>query len=172
MNDFIEEHGIGLLIGVAAIAGLMTQIPNIQSNLARTRATAEANKARLDANSKLNAEKLAMQSSINRANDRYDSGCELITVLKSPTVAASIQEGKPIVAGAYAKQFNPAKPNPDYYIGRDVTVCDLYGTTAITRFDPNLGYAVADSVAVTNDRGRMARAKARRPGMQRPNLIK
>lgn len=172
MSEFLEDHGFGVLIGVVAIGVLATQIPNIQGNIARTQATAEANKARLDANSKLNAEKLAMQSSIQRANDRYDSGCEVISTLKSFAVAAPIQEGKPIVAGAYVKQFNPKKPNPEYYIGRDVVVCDLYGTTAIMRFDPNLGYAVADSIAVTNDRGRMAKAKERRPGMQRPNLTK
>jgi hypothetical protein len=53
-----------------------------------------------------------------------------------------------------------------------VQVCDLYGTTAITRFDESLGYAVARSIAVTNDRDRMAKAKARRPGLQRPNLTK
>jgi hypothetical protein len=172
MSEFLEEHGFGVVIGIVAIGLLATQIPNIQTNIARQQATAQTNKARLDANSQLNAEKLAMQSSTQRANDRYDSGCEVISTLKSFTVAAPIQEGKPIVAGAYAKQFDPEKPNPEFYIGRDVTVCDLYGTTAIMRFDESLGYAVADSVAVTNDRGRMAKAKDRRPGMQRPNLIK
>lgn len=172
MSEFLEEHGFGVVIGVIAIGLLATQVPNIQSNLARAQATAEVNKARLDANSKLNAEKLAMQSSIKRANDRYDSGCEVVSTLRAFTVAAPIQEGKPIVAGAYAKQFDPKKPNPEFYIGRDVVVCDLYGTTAIMRFDPNLGYAVADSIAVTNDRERMAKAKERRPGMKRPNLIK
>jgi hypothetical protein len=172
MQDFFEEHGFGLLLGVVAVGVLATQMPNIQANIARQQATTQANQSRLDANSKLNAEKLAMQTGIQRANDRYDSGCELISTLKSPTVAAPIQEGKPIVAGAYAAKFNPRNPNPDHYIGRDVVVCDLYGTTAVMKFEPKLGYAVADSIAVTNDRQRMAQAKSRRPGMQRPSLVK
>jgi hypothetical protein len=172
MNDFLEEHGWGLAIGLLALGGLCTQLPTIAASIQRQQLTAEANKARLDANSKLNAEKLALQTGRDIANDRYDSGCEVITTLADPKIAAPIQEGKPIVAGAYAHLFNPRKPNPDHYLGRDVVVCDLYGTTAITRWDEPLGYAVARSIAVTNDRGRMAQAKNRRPGMQRPNLIK
>jgi hypothetical protein len=171
MNDLIEEHGGGLLIGIIA-AALMTQIPNIQATIARQQSTGQANKARLDENQKLSAEQLAMQTGRNTANTRYDEGCEVITTLRSPTIAAPIQEGRPIVAGAYAAQFNPQRPNPEAYLGRDVQVCDLYGTTAITRFDESLGYAVARSIAVTNDRDRMAAAKARRPGLQRPNLTK
>lgn len=172
MQDFLEEHGMGVLIGILAFGGLLTQLPTIGASIHRQQITAEANKARLDANSKLNAEKLSMQTGRDIANDRYDSGCEVITTLKDPKIAAPIQEGKPIVAGAYAHLFNPQKPNADHYLGRDVVVCDLYGTTAITRWDESLGYAVARSIAVTNDRGRMAKAKERRPGMQRPNLIK
>jgi hypothetical protein len=172
MNDLIEEHGWGLLIGILAFGALLTQGGNIQATIARQQSTAQANKARLDENQKLSAEQLAMQTGRNTANTRYDEGCEVITTLKSPNVAAPIQEGRPIVAGAYAAQFNPQRPNPELYLGRDVMVCDLYGTTAITRFDESLGYAVARSIAVTNDRDRMAKAKARRPGLQRPNLTK
>ncbi len=172
MNDFLEEHGMGVLIGILAIGALITQIPNIQTNLARQQSTAAANMIRLDSNQKLTAEKLAMKTARDTANSRYDEGCEVVSTLRSASIAAPIQEGQPIVAGAYAKLFDPKHPNPAFYIGRDVTVCDLYGVTAILRFDPNLGYAVADSIAVTNDRDRMAKAKDRRPGMQRPNLIK
>lgn len=172
MNDLFEEHATGWAIGIIAAIALMTQIPNIQATISRQQSTAQANKARLDENQKLSAEQLAMQTGRNTANTRYDEGCEVITTLKSPNVAAAIQEGRPIVAGAYAAQFNPAKPNPELYLGRDVQVCDLYGTTAITRFDESLGYAVARSIAVTNDRDRMAKAKARRPGLTRPNLTK
>jgi hypothetical protein len=170
MNDFLEENGIGILIGVLAIGALITQLPSIKEGIARQQSTAQVNKARLDSNQKLSAEKLSMQSSRDTANSRYDEGCEVVTTLRNTATAAPIQEGQPIVAGAYAAQFDARRPNPAYYIGRDVTVCDLYGTTAIMRFDPTLTYAVASSVAVTNDRGRMAQAQVKRPGMQRPNL--
>jgi hypothetical protein len=170
MEDFLEEHGMGLLIGAVALIALATQIPTIQESIARNQATAQANKARVADNQTMNAEKLAMEQSKALANSRYDSGCEVISTLRSFGTAAAIQEGKPIVAGAYAKQFNPAHPNPDYYIGRDIVVCDLYGSTAITRWDTSLGYAVAQSLATTNDRDRMAKAQKRRPGMKRPGM--
>jgi hypothetical protein len=170
MEDFLEEHGIGLVIGIAAVIALATQIPNIQDSIARNQATAQANKARVADNQNLNAERLAMEQSKKLADSRYDSGCEVISTLRSFGTAAAIQEGRPIVAGAYAKQFNPARPNPDFYIGRDVVVCDLYGSTAITRWDNTLGYAVASSLATTNDRERMAKAQQRKPGIKRPSL--
>lgn len=170
MNDFIEEHGGAIAIGVIAAIALASQLPTIGQSMNRAKLTAQANQSRLQENQLQQAEKLALQASRDEANARYDSGCEVITTLRSPTIAAPIQEGKPIVAGTYAKQFNPRNPNPDHYLGRDVVVCDLYGTTAITRWDESLGYAVARSIAVTNDRDRMARAKERRPGIKRPNL--
>ena len=172
MREEFEEHTGVLVIGIAVIIALSTQIPTITQSIQRAQATAASQRQRQDDNQKLQAEKLAMQSSRDTANTRYDEGCEVITTLRSPNVAAAIQEGRPIVAGAYADQFDPQRPNPELYLGRDVVVCDLYGTTAITRFDESLGYAVANSLAVTNDRDRMAKAKARRPGLQRPNLTK
>jgi hypothetical protein len=172
MQDFFEEHATGWAVGIIAVIALMTQIPNALQSIQRFQATAAANQTRLGENQKLNAEKMAMDSGRKVANARYDEGCEVITTLRSPNVAAAIQEGRPIVAGAYADQFDPQRPNPELYLGRDVVVCDLYGTTAITRFDQYLGYAVANSLAVTNDRDRMAAAKNRRPGLQRPNLTK
>lgn len=172
MQDFFEEHATGWAIGIIAVIGLATQIPTITQAIQRTQATAATQQNRVAENQKLQAEKLALTQGRDIANSRYDSGCEVITTLQSPTVAAAIQEGRPIVAGAYANKFNPQRPNPELYLGRDVTVCDLYGTTAITRFDQSLGYAVANSIAVTNDRDRMAAAKNRRPGLHRPNLTK
>jgi hypothetical protein len=170
MEDFFEEYGMTL--AVIAIAGVVitTQWPAIQEQIATKQSIANANKARVAENLNLSTEKAALDQSRSVANQRYDSGCELISTLRNFGTAAAIQEGKPIVAGAYAKQFNPAHPNPDYYIGRDVVVCDLYGSTAITRWDNSLGYAVAQSLATTNDRARMAAAQKRKPGLQRPNL--
>ena len=172
MGDYLEEHGATLLIGIIAVAALATQIPQIEQTINRNKTTAQFTQNRIQQNQTLEAENLAMQSSRKLANSRYDSGCEVVTVLKSQTVAAPIQEGQPIVAGAYAKQFDPAKPNPSHYLGRDMVVCDLYGTTAILRMDERLGYAVARSVAVTNDRDRMAKAQQSRPGLTRPNVSK
>jgi hypothetical protein len=171
MFDF-EEDATGWAIGIGAAILLMTQIPTVVQAIQRNQATAAANQARIGDNQKLSAEKLAMQAGRDVANSRYDEGCEVVTTLKTPFIAAVIQEGRPIVAGAYANQFDPKQPNPEFYLGRDVMVCDLYGTTAITRFDESIGYAVARSIAVTNDRDRMAAAKNRRPGLQRPNLTK
>jgi hypothetical protein len=172
MHDFLEEHFGGVLIAIVALLALLSQTSNIQGSIARSQATAAATKNRQAENEKLGAETLSMKRSRDIANGRYDSGCEVLSTLKSFGVAAPIQEGKPIVAGAYAAQFDRRNPNPDHYIGRDLIVCDLYGTTAITAFNPTLGYAVAESLATTNDRDRMARAQARRPGLTRPNLTK
>jgi hypothetical protein len=172
MEDFFEDYAGALLIGIGVAIALSTQIPIVVQAVQRNQATAAANQTRIGDNQKLNAEKLAMQAGRDVANTRYDEGCEVITTLRSPNIAAPIQEARPIVAGAYADRFDPQHPNPEAYLGRDVMVCDLYGTTAITRFDESVGYAVARSIAVTNDRDRMAKAKARRPGLQRPNLTK
>lgn len=170
MEDFWEEHGVGLLIGAIALGVLITQWPAIQEKMSTNQMVAQANRSRVQDTQNLNAEKIALEQSRAVANQRYDSGCEVISTLRRFGTAATIQEGKPIVAGAYAKQFNPVHPSPDFYIGRDIVVCDLYGATAITKWDESLGYAVAQSLATTNDRQRMADAQKRKPGMIRPNL--
>jgi hypothetical protein len=172
MTDFIQENK--LVIGVTALCLVIgaTQIPAMQAHQNRNAAIAQSQADKLQQSDLIAAEQAASVGNIEIANDRYDTGCELISTLSSPGVATVIQENRPIVSGAYAAKFNPQRPNPEYYLGRDVTVCDGYGTTAKTKFDPKLGYAVAANIAVTNDRARMAKAIASRPGMQRPNLLK
>jgi hypothetical protein len=172
MSDFIQENK--LLIGVTALCLVIgaTQIPAMQAHQSRNAAIAQSQADKLQQSDLIAAEQAASVGNIEIANERYDTGCELISTLSSPGVATVIQESRPIVSGAYAAKFNQQLPNPEFYLGRDVTVCDGYGTTAKTKFDPKLGYAVAANIAVTNDRARMAKAIASRPGMQRPNLVK
>jgi hypothetical protein len=172
MNDFIEENKILLGVTALCLMGFATQIPTIQAKSAHDSAIAASQSAKVQQSDLMAAEQAASVAQIEIANERYDTGCELIATLRSATVATVIQEGRPIVAGAYAAKFDPSRPNPEFYLGRDVTVCDGYGTTAKTKFDPKLGYAVAANIAVTNDRNRMAKAIASRPGMTRPNLLK
>jgi hypothetical protein len=172
MNEFIEQNK--LLLGVSALCLIVgaTQFPAMQSHQQRQATIAQSQEAKLQQSDLNVAEQAASVSNIEIANERYDTGCELIATLARADVATTIQEGRPIVSGAYAAKFDPKRPNPEFYLGRDVTVCDGYGTTAKTKFDPKLGYAVASNIAVTNDRTRMAKAIASRPGMTRPNLLK
>jgi hypothetical protein len=170
MNDIIKENGALIIAGLVASVGIATQWPAIQAHNATQSAIAQSQSQRIQAGETLAAEQAARLGEIEIANERYDSGVEIISTMDQKT-ATTIVEGAPIVSGAYAKVFNPAKPNPAMYIGRDVTVADLYGTTAITRYNPALGYATAQSIAVTNDRKRMKAAEDRMK-LARPNLTK
>lgn len=162
--------GSYLLVGLLAAGAIATQFPKIMAQQQMDAvATTASQKTQQDALT-MKVRQEAEKEMKTTANLRYDQGCEVVSALKSPTIAAAIQEGKPIVAGAYADKFSPAAPNPSFYVGRDLTMCDCYGTTAITRFDESLGYAVAKEIATTPDRERMANACASRPGMKRPGL--
>lgn len=173
IQEWLSEHWLGIAISGIAAVTLATQIPSIQENLQRNQSVAQANKARLEENQKLEAQKLTLQASEEIANDRYDKGCEVIATLENAKVATTIQEGQPILSGAYAPlyQKNPKRPlNPRHFIGRNIVVCDLYGTTAIMQFDSSKNYAVAGSIAVTSDRARMDKAQSRMKGMSRPSF--
>ncbi|MBW4441880.1 MAG: hypothetical protein KME10_11715 [Plectolyngbya sp. WJT66-NPBG17] len=175
-DDIVEwfgEHWVGIAIAGIAAATLVTQIPSIQENLQRNQNVAQANRGRLEENQKLEAQKLTLQASEEIANERYDKGLEVIATLENAKIATTIQEGQPILSGAYAPLYvkNPKRPvNPKHFIGRDIVVGDLYGTTAIMQFDPSRGYAVAGSIAVTSDRARMDKAQQRMKGMNRPSF--
>lgn len=159
-----------ILVGLLGVGLIATQTPRVLSQLEMDRvATASAAQTKQQALT-MQARKEIESDLQAAANQRYDGGCEVVSTLRSPTVAATIQEGKPVVAGAYADKFDPKSPSPEFYIGRDLTLCDCYGTTAITRFDESLGYAVAKEIATTPDRQRMANACKSRPGMKRPGL--
>jgi hypothetical protein len=162
--------GSYVLVGLLAVGAIATQVPKIQSQLQMDQVATTASRQSQQEALTMKVKQEAESGLRTTANLRYDQGCEIVSTLKSPTVAAAIQEDKPIVAGAYADKFSLAAPNPDYYVGRDLTMCDCYGTTAITRFDKSLGYAVAKEIATTSDRKRMASACASRPGMKRPGL--
>ena len=170
VQEWMSENWLGVAIGSIAAITLATQLPSIQNGIERNQSVALANKSRLEENQKLEAQKLTLQASEDIANARYDKGCEVITTLKNATVATTIQEGQPILSGAYSHLYrNSNRPiNPLHFIGRDISVCDLYGTTAIMQFDPAKRYAVAGSIAVTSDRGRMQKAQKSRPGLIRP----
>lgn len=172
MSNFVRDNTPLLFVSVICLMVGATQTPTIMQHQQRNAAIAMSQAEKMNQSDLMTAEQAASVVQTEIANDRYDTGCELIATLSRSDVAAPIQEGQPIVAGAYRKQFNPDRPNPNFYLGRDVTVCDGYGTTAKTKFDPKLRYAVAANIAVTNDRTRMAKAIASRPGMQRPNLLK
>jgi hypothetical protein len=174
MSDLLKENG--LLIGISALCllGIATQLPAIQANSARRETIAQTQAAKIAQGDILSAEQAASVAQVEIANDRYDSGVEIITDLNQRNVASTILEGQPIVAGAYAKQNQGlplSKINPSHFLGRDVVIGDCYGTTAVMRIDPKSGYAVAGSIAVTNDRERMAKACTRRD-ISRPNLSK
>jgi hypothetical protein len=172
IQEWVIQNWFGVVIGGISMIALATQIPSIQETIQRNQSVAQANKARLEENQKLEAQKLTLQASEDIANERYDKGCEVIVTLQNQRIATTIQEGQPIISGAYAHLYqNSNRPlNPLHFIGRDITVCDLYGTTAITQFDPTKRYSVAGSIAVTRDRARMDKAQQRMKGLERPNF--
>jgi hypothetical protein len=109
------------------------------------------------------------------ANARYDLGGEMVFATGS-NKAAAIQEGQPVIAGAYQHLY-PAgttidRVNPSHYIGAGITLLGAYGETAVTELDPKLGYAVARKMAVTPDANRINKAIARYKGASRPSLVK
>ncbi|BAS57211.1 hypothetical protein NIES2135_34350 [Leptolyngbya boryana NIES-2135] len=172
IQEWLGENWLGIAIGGISTIVLATQIPSIQDTIQRNQSVAQANKARLEENQKLEAQKLTLQASEDIANERYDKGCEVIVTLQNQRIATTIQEGQPIVSGAYSHLYqNSNRPlNPLHFVGRDVTVCDLYGTTAVMQLDPSKKYAVAGAIAVTRDRTRMNKAQQRMKGLERPNF--
>jgi hypothetical protein len=156
-----------LIVGSLAAGVLFWQWPSIQARQADQAASVAEAKTQMAAQDKMTANQLVMAESAKCAEDRYSRGVEVVSTLQMDK-AAPIREGKPIVAGAYAKRFNPAKPNPNFYMGAGSTVGDAYGTTAVLRDDTEKGYAVASYICVTPNRGVMAKALEQRPGLQRP----
>lgn len=156
-----------LIVGALALGVLVWQLPNIQEKQAEQSASVASAKAGMLAQDKMTADQMVLDASAQCAEVRYKKGVEVVSDITMKT-AVPIQEGQPVIAGAYAKKYNPAKPNPDFYVGRDVVVGDGYGMTAILRFDPQKGYAVARDICVTPSREQMQLAMKQRPGLQRP----
>lgn len=164
-----------LIVGAAAAAVIFWQLPNIQAKQADQAASVAEAKVQMAAQDRMTANKMVLDESAKCAEERYAKGVEIVSNLGMDK-AVPIQEGQPVVAGAYAKRFKAAIQDPkfnqagisSFYIGRDVSVGDAYGTTAIMRFDPSLGYAIASEICVTPNRALMANAIKQRPGLQRP----
>jgi hypothetical protein len=164
MSNLLSENK-GLLITVALSAAVLaTQWGSIKSHIDQNSAIAESLKISQSQNQKMEAEKIVLEGSSEIANARYDKGCEVISTLLNAKNATTMQENQPIINGAFAGiyQKNPKLAvDSRHYIGRGVTVCDLYGSTAVMATDPKRGYAVATSLAVTSDRTRMDKAQSR-----------
>jgi hypothetical protein len=92
IQEWLSEHGMGLVIGGVALIVLATQFSSIQESLGRNQAVAQLNKARLQQNQELEAQKLVLSQSEAIANDRYDKGCEVIEALQYRGTATTIQE--------------------------------------------------------------------------------
>jgi hypothetical protein len=169
----MKDITILALASLATLGLAATQFGNIMDTRGRMERTAQSQQGRLGQLDQATAREAARVGSVAIANARFDTGCEVIVDLNKQGTASTIEENQPIIAGAYATQ-NKGKPlsliSPSHFIGRDVLVCDLYGTTALMTFDQNKGYAVAMDLATTNDRVRMAKARDRMPGIQRPSL--
>jgi hypothetical protein len=164
---------IGVLVASLALGA--TQIPQVISSQTKNAAIVASQTERTMQADKAQAREAARSVSVAIANARYDQGCEVIGALDRPGIATTIEENAPIVAGAFQKQAAKVpfeKMSRSWLLGRDVSVCDAYGTTAIMTWDDQKGYATAQDIAVTNDRARFAKAVNSRPGLQRPALIK
>lgn len=174
-QEWLSENWLGIVIGGVSTVVLATQFSSIQEGIQRNQSVAQANKAKLIENQMLEAQKLTLEQSENIANARYDKGCEVIATLENPDKATTITEDQPIFSGAYSSRYKGkpidfAKVPVEHFIGRNIVVCDLYGTTAVMQFDPTKKYAVAKSIAVTSDRDRMKKAQDREKGLIRPGF--
>jgi hypothetical protein len=156
-----------LTVGMMAAAALIWQMPNIQAKQAEQAASVASARIDMLAQDKVAANKIILDESAKCAEDRYAKGVEVVSTLDMAN-AAPIVEGGPVIAGAYAKKFNPAKPDRGMYLARNTIVGDAYGTTAVLRFDPEKGYAVAADICTTPNREKMQLAMKQRPGMNRP----
>ena len=164
-----------VIVGAMAVAVLIWQWPNIQEKQASQAASVAEAKVQMAAQDRITASKLVLDDSAKCAEERYQKGVEIVSDL-GMIQAVPIQEGRPVVAGAYAKRYKAALADPKFnrsgisvfYLGRNVTVADAYGTTAIMQFNAEKGYAVAEDLCVTPNRALMASAVKQRPGLQRP----
>ena len=173
MIHWIDENKGMMTVSAIAALVLLTQFSSIKAKFAQNDRIAKSQSTALEMNQKLEAQKIVLENSRQIANDRYDTGCEVISTLAYKNVATVIAENQPIISGAFAEIYrkNPnLKFNPAHFIGRDITVCDLYGTTAITQFDAVKGFSTAQSIAVTNDRDRMKKAIAHNQNLLRPSF--
>ena len=166
-----------LIVAIGAVAVIAWQWPTIQAKQADQAASIAEAKVQMMAQDKMTANKMVLEESARCAEERYGKGVEIVANL-GMTKAVPIQQGRPIVAGAYADRYKKAIADPKFdragigtfYIGRGVAVADAYGTTAIMKFDPTMGYSIAADLCVTPDRSLMAKAVKQRPGLQRPGF--
>ena len=166
-----------LIVSAMAITVLIWQWPDIQAKQAASMASLAEAKSQMAKQDRITASKMVLDDSAKCAEERYLKGVEVVSD-RDMTKAVPVQEGHPVVAGAYIDRYRKALANPNFnraglsafYLGRNVTVGDAYGTTAVMKFDVEKGYAVAEDLCVTPNRSLMAKAVKQRPGLERPGM--
>jgi hypothetical protein len=179
MNDFIEDHGLTLAAAVVAILGLATQVPSLQAKYQADQVKSQISSTQSATNDRLTLEAMKRKDRQTIANSRYESGCEVVAEIKTPNVAATLQEGNPIVVGSKAQEYMQLRSKGvsaqsliPYYWNTEQVFCDFYGVSAVTRFDPAKGYFVATDIATTTDQAYIQKARNKFPSVFKPNTAK
>jgi hypothetical protein len=169
----IDYPTIGL--AVVAVVAVVAQGPSFLRQQQMKARVNEAGAIAQESTYSAQLQREQAESQAEVANARYDLGGEMVFATGSNS-AAAIQEGQPVIAGAYQHLYKAGtkvdQVNPSHYVGGGITLLGAYGETAVTEFDPKLGYAVARKMAVTPDRDRINKAIARYKGATRPSLVK
>lgn len=100
------------------------------------------------------------------ANDRFDSGCELLVALDRPNHYKALVDGAPVLDGAYLDKYKDVPQNAipkTAFLPAGKTVCDAYGSTGVLVDEAiadrgNETIAVIRQIAVTEDRERIRKA--------------
>lgn len=105
----------------------------------------------------------------NIANNRFDTGCELLIALDKPDHYKALADGSPVLDGAYLDKYRGIPENAipkTAFLPAGKTVCDSYGTTGVLVDEPHPerggeSIAVIRQLATTEDRERIRKAMER-----------
>jgi hypothetical protein len=179
MNDFLEDHGLTLIASIVGIGIIATQAPAFMAKQASDKVKNDIATAANVTNDRLSVEALKRKDRQAIANSRYETGCEVVSELRKPDVAATLREGEPIVIGSRADEFGKSrlkglqlKDLKAFYWNTEQVFCDFYGVSAVTRYDPSKGYYVASDIATTTDTEAIQKVRSKFPQIFKPNTTK
>jgi hypothetical protein len=179
MNDFLEDHGMTLIASIVGIAILATQAPAFMAKQAADKVKTDIATKATVTNDRLSVEALQRKDRQAIANARYESGCEVVSELRNPGVAATLREGEPVVIGSRADEFSKLRAKglqlkdlKPFYWNTEQVFCDFYGITAVTRYDPANDFYIVSDIATTTDTEAIQKVRSKFPHIFKPNTTK
>ncbi len=164
-----------LVVGGLAVVVVLSQAPSLMAQFEMDKISKAAGMASRQESQNLQVQQEAIDGQAEIAETRYQEGCEIVFATGTKK-AASLQEGEPVIAGAYAHLYkagvNTKSVNPSHFIPKGITLCGPYGDTGITEFDPERGYAVVRQMATTPNKEVVKAAMSRYAGAERPSIVR